>query len=35
VEVQASESAYIEADAKRLWEFSEKLTGVNYEALKN
>lgn len=33
VEVQASEVAYNEADAKRLWELSEKLTGVAYEAL--
>jgi len=33
VEAQAGEVAYNEADAKRLWELSEKLTGVKYEAL--
>lgn len=33
VEVRAGESAYDEADAKRLWEVSEKLSGVKYEAL--
>lgn len=33
VEVQASDSAHNETDAKRLWELSEKLTGVKYEAL--
>ncbi len=33
VEVQAGNSAYNETDAKRLWELSEKLTGVKYEAL--
>ena len=31
VEVQASEAAYNETDAERLWELSEKLTGVKYE----
>lgn len=30
VEVKASDSAYNEADAKRLWELSEKLTGVKF-----
>jgi len=34
VEVRASDAAYDEADAKRLWELSERLTGVKYEALK-
>jgi NAD(P)-dependent dehydrogenase (short-subunit alcohol dehydrogenase family) len=33
VEVRASDSAYDEADAKRLWEVSEELTGVRYDAL--
>lgn len=33
VEVRASDSAYNETDGKRLWELSEKLTGVKYEAL--
>ena len=33
VEVQASDSAYNEADAKRLWELSEKLTGIKFDAL--
>lgn len=35
VEVKASDSAYNEADAKRLWELSEKLTGVEFTALSN
>lgn len=30
VEVQASDAAYDEADAKRLWEISEELTGVKF-----
>ncbi len=30
VETQASDSAYDEAEAKRLWDLSEELTGVNY-----
>lgn len=30
VEVKASDHAYNEADAKRLWELSEKLTGVKF-----
>jgi hypothetical protein len=33
VEVQAGEAAYNELDAKRLWELSENLTGVAYQAL--
>lgn len=33
VEVQAGEVAYNEADAKKLWELSETLTGVAYEVL--
>jgi NAD(P)-dependent dehydrogenase (short-subunit alcohol dehydrogenase family) len=33
VEVRAAEIAYDEINAKRLWELSEKLTGVKYEAL--
>jgi NAD(P)-dependent dehydrogenase (short-subunit alcohol dehydrogenase family) len=33
VETQAADAAYNEADAKRLWELSEKLTSVQYEAL--
>ena len=33
VEVQAGDAAYNETDAKRLWELSEKLTGVKYETL--
>ncbi len=33
VETRASESAYNEADADRLWELSEQLTGVKYGAL--
>ena len=32
VEVQASDHAYNEADAKKLWELSEKLTGVEFPA---
>jgi len=35
VEVKASASAYNEADAKKLWEMSEKLTGVEFTALQN
>ncbi|HEY5729035.1 MAG TPA: hypothetical protein VIS72_03230 [Anaerolineales bacterium] len=35
VEVKASDHAYDEADAKRLWELSEKLTGVKFSALPN
>lgn len=33
VEVRAGDAAYDETDAKRLWELSEKLSGVKYEAL--
>jgi protochlorophyllide reductase len=33
IEVQAGESAYDDADAKKLWDLSGKLTGVNYEVL--
>lgn len=33
VAVRAGDAAYNETDAKRLWELSEKLTGVKYEAL--
>jgi NAD(P)-dependent dehydrogenase (short-subunit alcohol dehydrogenase family) len=33
VEVQASDSAYNETDARRLWGLSEKLTGVRFDAL--
>lgn len=33
VEVQASDAAYDQADANRLWEMSEKLTGVKYTQL--
>ncbi len=33
MEARASEAAYDEADAKRLWDLSEKLTGVKYTAL--
>jgi len=33
VEVRAGDAAYDEADAKKLWELSEKLTGIKYEAL--
>lgn len=33
VEVRASDSAYNETNGQRLWELSEKLTGVKYEAL--
>jgi hypothetical protein len=33
VEVQASDSAYDETEAKRLWDLSEKLTGVKFDAL--
>ncbi|GAB4530527.1 MAG: SDR family NAD(P)-dependent oxidoreductase [Anaerolineae bacterium] len=32
-EVRANRKAYNEADARRLWEMSEKLTGVTYDAL--
>ena len=35
VEVKASDSAYNESDAKKLWELSEKLTGVEFPALSN
>jgi NAD(P)-dependent dehydrogenase (short-subunit alcohol dehydrogenase family) len=35
VKVKASDSAYNEADAKRLWELSEELTGVGFAALSN
>jgi NAD(P)-dependent dehydrogenase (short-subunit alcohol dehydrogenase family) len=34
VQVRAADPAYNETDAKRLWELSEKLTGVKYDALK-
>jgi hypothetical protein len=30
---RAAEAAHNESDAKRLWELSVKLTGVNYESL--
>ena len=33
VEVEASKAAYNEADAKRLWDLSENLTGVSYDGL--
>jgi NAD(P)-dependent dehydrogenase (short-subunit alcohol dehydrogenase family) len=33
VEVRAGDAAYNETDAKKLWELSEKLTGVKYEVL--
>lgn len=33
VEVRAGDPAYNETDAKKLWELSEKLTGIKYEAL--
>jgi NAD(P)-dependent dehydrogenase (short-subunit alcohol dehydrogenase family) len=33
VEVRAGDVAYNETDAKRLWEVSEKITGVTYNAL--
>ncbi|MCL5995529.1 MAG: hypothetical protein M1546_05670 [Chloroflexi bacterium] len=33
VEVRAGDAAYDEADAKRLWERDEALTGVEYEVL--
>jgi NAD(P)-dependent dehydrogenase (short-subunit alcohol dehydrogenase family) len=33
VEVRAGDAAYNETDAKRLWELSEKLTGVKYGSL--
>jgi NAD(P)-dependent dehydrogenase (short-subunit alcohol dehydrogenase family) len=35
VEVRAGDVAYNETDAKRLWELSENLTGINFEALDN
>jgi NAD(P)-dependent dehydrogenase (short-subunit alcohol dehydrogenase family) len=34
VQVRAADAAYDETDAKRLWELSENLTGVKYDALK-
>ena len=33
VEVRAGNAAYDETDAKKLWDLSEKLTGVKYEVL--
>ena len=33
VEVETAEAARNEADARRLWELSEQLTGVHFEAL--
>ncbi len=33
--VKAARAAYDEADARRLWEMSEQLTGVSYDALKH
>jgi len=35
VEVQASDSAYNEIDAKRLWELSENLTDIKFDVLRN